>query len=950
MRYFLLFVCISFNLYSQDPYAINYTLKDGLQTNTIYAVFQDKKGFVWLATDVGVVKYDSKNFTLFNTDKGLTDNEVFKIKEDFKGRKWLLTLNGIPSYIKNDTIYNEQNSTIIQQIKNKSMLIDFYQDAAKNIYLVSKNGKVTIIREDDSVEEIIDLQINTFGIWKVGNRLSILSSLGIYNPTNKTFEQISTRKTPHRVFNIENETYYADFNTLYFISSDGKTKNVVTLKEEVEIINIYKESNTKFWICTRKGLYLFEDKKIKNQYFKDKIITSISKDIENNYWITTLNNGLFLVPSFSVFQKKIKINTIAKKSNDEIWFGGVKNDFYIKKKNKFEKREFNKSWRKDVISKIRFFNNETYVIGKAGVEKITPKEIIETPININDLIEKEDTFLLATRYTSKILKNDLIERNYEEIYQKRILDRRTKVFEKGRKSIYIGTNIGLYTYDSLNNVSFLGNHFKELKSSINNLLFDAENNLLLVATSSKGLIVLENEKLKFLISNKDKLNNNTVISIEKIKKNQYLVGTNKGINLLIIDNDTFKILNYNASLAFKNQKINAICYANDTIYIATNNSLIYFNQNYLYQKKNKPLVFIDKVSANNVAINIDGKKEIAYQNNNIKIDFTGISFLDEGDLEFHYQLNNKPWSTTQETQLNFNTLASNSYVFSMYAVNGFNEKSNIQTILFTIKKPFWQTWSFILLCVFLFGFIVYYFINKRLKYVEKQFIKEKKSILLEKENIELENQMLALEQKALRLQMNPHFIFNALNTIKGYYSEGNVKEASNYISNFSKLLRLLLENVEQYIPLSLEIEMLNLYIQLVQVRYQNKFNYKIIVDKSLNIKETGIPTLLMQPIIENAIIHGVSPKNSTGNILISFNKKDDTLICVVSDDGIGMEKSKQIKKRNHNSKAIKITKERLDLIEVQENTTCSLQFVNLTDNEKSIGTKVVITIPFLKIW
>jgi sensor histidine kinase YesM len=656
------------------------------------------------------------------------------------------------------------------------------------------------------------------------------------------------------------------------------------------------------------------------------------------------------VPSFNVFQKNIIINTIASKNDNEIWFGGFKNDFYIKKENSFTKKELNKNLRKDVISNIRFLKDVTYVLGKAGLQKRTPNEKIDIPFCVNDLLKKKDDFFLASTYASMISEKDLFEHSYKKINQKRIVDRRTKVLEKDTHSVYIGTNIGLYTYKSDTKLTFLGDTFNELKSSINSLFFDKENNFLLVGTSSKGIIVLEDQKIKFLISKKDGLNNNTVTSIKKMNENQYLIGSNQGINLLTISNNSFKINNYNAALAFKNQKINAISNADDTTYIATNNGLFYFHENYLNQKKNKPVVYVDNLFANNNKVKKEHRTKIEYDRNDIKIKFTGISYLDEGNLSFYYQLNNNDWKKTKETSVNYESLSSNSYTFSVYAVNGFKEASDVKTIDFIIEKPFWSSWWFLTLLFLLSVFIIYFFLKLRLKYVHQQFLKEKKTILLEKENIALEKQMLALEQKALRLQMNPHFIFNALNTIKGYYSEGNLQEASNYISNFSKLLRLLLENVEQYISLSLEVEMLDLYLQLTQVRYQNKFNYSINIDENLNASETGIPTLLMQPIIENAIIHGVSPKTSKGNITVSFCKKEDVLICKVIDDGIGREASQKNKRVKHSSKAIKITKERLELIELQEKKKCNLEFMDLVKEEKSIGTKVIITIPLIKIW
>ncbi|PQJ78548.1 sensor histidine kinase [Polaribacter porphyrae] len=946
---YILTFLFCFNNFGQEPYTINYTINDGLPTNTIYDAHQDKEGFIWFATDVGVIKYNSKDFVLFSSDDGLTDNEVFKIREDFKGRKWLLTLNGTPSYIKNDTIYNSENSTIIQKIESKNMLIDFYEDKDNNIYLISRNGNLTEISTDNTVNSIENIKINTSGIWKIGDELAILNSSGIYNPISKKLTKIDIGKVPYRVFHHKKEVFFNNFNRLYKVNSSGMFKQIITLPNDFEIINIYKESSSKIWICTRKGVFLVENKKIVKHFFKEKTVTSISKDIEGNYWLTTLQDGIFLIPSFSILQRDIAINTIANNDNNEIWFGGMENDYYIKKNNTFTKKTFNKNWRKDEISKIRFFTETTYIIGKVGLKKITKNYEIEIPINLNDILEQGDSLFLATAYLSKISKNELDQKEYDKIYHNRFLNRRIYTIKNVNSSIYLGTNIGLYCYKN-NALIFLGDKFPELKSSINQIFYDDESNLLLVATSSKGLIILDNDVVKFSISKKDRLNNNTITTIKKTATATYLVGSNKGINSITLSGSNFTIKDFNTFLAFKNKKINDFSLVNDTLYIATNDQLIYFHKNYFTKKNTPPIVSFKSIYANNKKINFSLNKTIKYTDNNLKFEYDGISFLDEGNLNFFYKLNNTDWSSTEERTVNYKNLKAGNYNFALYAVNGFGHKSEVKKISFTIATPFWQTWWFLLLLILGIGLAIYYFLKLRLNYLQKQFLKEKKSILLEKENIALENQMLALEQKALRLQMNPHFIFNALNTIKGYYSEGNVQEASNYISNFSKLLRLLLENVEQYIPLSLEVEMLGLYLQLTQVRYQHKFDYQIIIDKNLNAKETSIPTLLLQPIIENAVIHGVSPKSSKGKIIVSFHKKENSLICIVNDDGIGRKASQKNKKTRHTSKAISITKERLALIEIQEITKCNLQFIDLMEDKKSTGTQVIITIPLLKIW
>jgi len=236
-------------------------------------------------------------------------------------------------------------------------------------------------------------------------------------------------------------------------------------------------------------------------------------------------------------------------------------------------------------------------------------------------------------------------------------------------------------------------------------------------------------------------------------------------------------------------------------------------------------------------------------------------------------------------------LVPGNYSFSVYCVDAIGVKSTVQTIYFEILAPFWQKLWFVMLCILIIAFLVYRFILYRLEQLQAKFEIEKTTIQIERDKANLERQMINLEQKALRLQMNPHYIFNALNTIKGYYSEGDSVKASSYISKFSKLLRMLLESGDQAISLASEIEMLNLYIELTKIRYKNIFHYEIVVDPQINASDTAIPTLLLQPIVENAIIHGLAPKTESGFLKITFNKSESNLICIVEDNGIGRKAS-----------------------------------------------------------
>jgi ligand-binding sensor domain-containing protein len=938
---------LGISIYAQNPYTIQYTIADGFPSNTVYSSFQDAKGFVWFTTDVGIVKYDGSTFNLLTSDDGLSDNEVFQMKEDSKGRKWLLTLNGLPSYIYDNKIYNQSNSHFLNRLQHKSLLIDFYEDKSQTIYLASRLGEVSIIK-DSTLKKISIPELRISGVWSRGEELFALTTEGgIYNITNKEIKNLKPSDIPYRFFRQGEDFYFNNLNVLNTINSENKITEVLRLSDKTEILNVYKETSSKMWVCTRNGLYYFENNIQKRHFLKNNSVTSVGKDFEGNYWVTTLNNGIYLVPSFNVFQEKIKINRAVRKSKDEVWFGGTQNRYFIKKKNRFNAYQISNDTRKDNVVNIRFNNNSTYVIGKTGLLEIAPNKNTNYKIGANDILFVGDTLFVATTYLSKInLK--LFNKDFaKNLYNNRLLNKRSNALSKdNQNNVYIGTNIGLYKYNSKSGIQFLGDTFSQFKGSINKLFFDKEKNRLLVATSSKGLIILENDKIVYEVTFRSGLNNNTITAIEKIENDSYLIGTNKGLNLIERGKNNYKVYNYNAALGFKNDKINTISYVNDTLYVATSSSLIYSRFNYFKERKIKPICLIDNIYADEKIIPKQNLLNIDYNNKKLTIKYAGISFLNKENLTFFYRLNNSAWSKTKETQVNYNSLNPSKYTFSIYAVNSIGEKSNIAETTFTIKKPFWRKWWFITLSILFISLLLFILIRFRLNYLKNQFKKERKALMLEKENILLENQMLALEQKALRLQMNPHFIFNALNTIKGYYSEGNVLEASEYISKFSKLLRLLLENTEQYIPLSIETDMLELYLSLVQVRYQYKFDYSIFVDKEIQKEETYIPTLLLQPLIENSVIHGVVPNNKKGKITVSFKKKNNHLICSVKDDGIGREASLKNKK-HHKSKALEITLERLKLIEVQEKLHCRLEFVDLKEGNLVKGTEVKITIPII---
>jgi len=219
------------------------------------------------------------------------------------------------------------------------------------------------------------------------------------------------------------------------------------------------------------------------------------------------------------------------------------------------------------------------------------------------------------------------------------------------------------------------------------------------------------------------------------------------------------------------------------------------------------------------------------------------------------------------------------------------------------------------------------------------------------------NRQVAIHQKRkevemshalLRTQMNPHFIFNALSVIQSYIFENDVKNSSRFLLNFSRLIRLILENSQKtFINLETEIEILQKYLETQKLRFENRFDFEIISPDKLFVENVQIPPMITQPFVENSIEHGQLHTVPNGKITITFSKKKDMLQISIEDNGIGRSKSEELKiSREHKSMALQITRNRISIINEKYNTAGVLLISDL-DNEHQIGTKVLISLPYI---
>ena len=210
-----------------------------------------------------------------------------------------------------------------------------------------------------------------------------------------------------------------------------------------------------------------------------------------------------------------------------------------------------------------------------------------------------------------------------------------------------------------------------------------------------------------------------------------------------------------------------------------------------------------------------------------------------------------------------------------------------------------------------------------------------------------------MEQQALRLQMNPHFIFNSLNSIQSFVIENDTDKAINYLAKFSQLMRLILSSSREiFVPLEDEIKSLSYYLEIERLRFDSKFDYIIYVEENIDKEFTEIPPMVIQPYVENAIIHGLLNKKDKGFLSIGFYVENDYLKCIVTDNGVGRDKAMELKQKSglqRKSRGMLITQQRLEMLNKQTKQQLSVKIEDLFDeNNFASGTRVILYMPFIE--
>ena len=359
-----------------------------------------------------------------------------------------------------------------------------------------------------------------------------------------------------------------------------------------------------------------------------------------------------------------------------------------------------------------------------------------------------------------------------------------------------------------------------------------------------------------------------------------------------------------------------------------------FEPQHFLLDKEIPQNIITSFEVNGEALGFEPGQEFSYKQNSVSFTFTGINYNQGQQNNYACMLQgiDQDWKYTgTERRVNYMNLPSGKYTFKVKTANHQGEWNEQPAVFsFEITPPFWKQWWFRLLILLTIVFGFYYFIKGR-------------EAALQKEN-KIKLQMSELRMQALRAQMNPHFIFNSLNSIQNYILSNNTIDAAGYLSKFAKLMRRILDQSKHnFLPLGEVMETLKLYVEIEAFRFNNEFSYEFDVEEDDDLLDARIPPMLLQPFVENAILHGLMPKEGNKKLLIRCSCVNSTVVIIIDDNGIGRIKNEP--KAGHTSQGEKITAGMLESLQQIQNSKASMEIIDKTENGIPAGTTIKLILP-----
>lgn len=889
---FLFLFFISGNIQSQTLSYQSFDQKSGLKSLDIHCIIQDRYGYVWIGSDKGLSMWDSKNFTHFTVEDGLVNDNVFKLYDDGQERLWIVSFSKKLCYYsyKDKKIYNSSSVKYLDKI-----------NVNLNSDLILKNNKLYYF--SDQLE---------------------IRRLDLKNYSNQFLKKINT---PELMFEFKDTIYYVDY--------------IIKDKKNIYHSNIKNDENYKFFYSDYRYVYGINDRTLILDKFENNFKLSQNKDLFyhfkngkistgnrlsfNNLLIENdINRVEIISKNLSFFFNNNKLGLFNNKNILNIQSKGIKS-IIIKKNNKYKLDYDNNFWENDsklkslCPSKTVFYNihekgSEFFFLFSDRLIRLSYLNKSSHYLDLNNTKEYIDFYILPSNIVGKYfyIKDSiqLLSTHVGLLYKKEKLfdriygDRVYSTFIDSRNRLWHTTLDGIYLVEKFTGGNRLRKkiNFKESKNVfVNEYKEDAKGNIIMA--SNIGLIIMDPSLNYTVLSDKNYL---TSMDCKKVKfdpiDSSLWIVTSEGLNNIkytfVNKKLKVKVINHFLEIdGLNSNEINDVDFEDSSIYVANKKGLNKIINRFEVPEAQEIPLYIKNLFINKKWRDEKKPLDLKFDENSLKIEFSPIYFERRERLRSDVKLyrdNKIVFSQTlKNEEIDFVSLSSGDYTFEIfsYDIDYPYVKSKVKKLEFVINPPFYKTWWFISIIIALVLGVFYYILDKR----------RQAALLLAKLNRSTLN--------SLQNQMNPHFVFNSMQTIQNLLIEKDTESSLDYISDFSSLLRSMLEQSRnEIINLEDEIDFLQKYIKLEEIRFKNKFEVQWDIDlNDESIEEIYIPTMLIQPLVENAIKY--SSSDSICKILINVRIENNFLVVKI----FNSFDKRSIKHGKHKSTALTVIKERLKL-------------------------------------
>lgn len=899
-----------------------------------YSSYRDRLGYVWISTDQGVYRWDSKNIEHFTTADGLPSNEVFRCYMDSKERVWMTFYNGDICYYYRGKIYNKLSDKLLNRLPR-----------IKNSTLIETNGYLYCQSLDQNYMPYFNglqtLNLSKNYRFKISKILVLSNFIRINNKnyighTNNLYDIDNSAKI--RLFDTIENTF--TFNMYKYLGFDNNFFSIMNLTNNQ--LNIFFKFNQIARLNNCKGCELINVKENKLVLFKSDSVFIIQSDSKKNFKRMSFFKANEEYKYISQFSDK---HLVLKNKKNAIFYTGL--DKYLTVMNNSslsnfqvvlkEKNINNQSYKISYLEKNNFpiynyvfHNNYYYISRNNGIYEF--KNNLETQLKFSNIrrysvtgksYHKSDmTNFKYINFINNVLHFSTSEgifnlnKGGSQIYSNQVssfyLDSKNRFWLSKKDGIF-------YTFHYNPTIKYLKK--LDIGQAINIQSFDYKEDQygnLLIATNAGLYLVHKNNKV-YRISTQQGLTSNDCKKIYLDTDGSLWVTTNIGVNHIQYWKDgKFQPQRINYFLkadGLQSDNIRDIAIQGDSLYIVSDKGLDMVVNKHWRQPPAQLPIHINRLYINSKRLDSFQFPNLKHDQNSLQIDFSVIYYDRTDRLKIFYRLIADGDTTLQEVQdrtIRLQSLAPNDYQLQIYAYDQDypdSIRSAYKEIRIHIHPPFYKTWWFFSLLFLtvlgISGWIIYLNFKRKNDQLENDNMR-----------LNLEKDLSKFKLEALKAEMNPHFIFNCLNSIKNYILQSDIEKSQYYLSQLSKLIRIALYNTkEEFISLRSELEFIDLYIELEQLRYDHQFDFEKEI-ASPYLLNAEIPTMVLQPFFENAVRHGKIGQlgNKRGKLKLDISEEEGFIVFLILDNGIGIEEAQKIKTESnisHKSMALDIIKERI---------------------------------------